>query len=112
MTIERLRDQTDIEIYRAGGPGGQHRNKTQNAVRLLHRPTGLRASASERRSLHENLEVAFERLAQKIEAQQAEARRAPRVPTRPGRSAKRRRLESKRRRGEVKRQRTRPSDDD
>ncbi len=51
---------------KCSGPGGQHRNKTETAVVLLHRPTGLSAEASERRSQAENRQVALKRLRLKL----------------------------------------------
>ena len=47
---------------KGSGPGGQHRNKVQTAVTLTHTPTGVSASASERRSQAENARVALGRL--------------------------------------------------
>jgi hypothetical protein len=62
LPIDELRDQCDETRTRRRGPGGQHRNKTETAVVLVHRPTGVTAEASERRSQAENRSMAYRRL--------------------------------------------------
>ena len=62
-----------VETFRASGPGGQHRNKTDSAVRLTHRPTGVSVTATERRSQHENRRVAMKRLRKAIALRVREA---------------------------------------
>jgi len=54
--------QCEVDRFRASGPGGQKRNKTDSAVRLRHRPTGLVGEANESRSQHENRARALRRL--------------------------------------------------
>jgi peptide chain release factor len=51
-----------FEAFRAGGPGGQHQNTTDSAVRAVHVPTGLAAIARDGRSQHRNKAAALERL--------------------------------------------------
>lgn len=51
-----------VETFRASGPGGQHRNKTDSAARITHLPTGCVAQAFESRSQHENRASALARL--------------------------------------------------
>src|SRR5438477_3062985 len=91
--LRALERDTRVEIYTGGGPGGQHRNKTQNAVRLHHAASGVTVTATERRSLEANRKAAFERLAERL-ARLNEVKR-PRKKTRPSRGAVRSRLESK-----------------
>ena len=50
------------ETMCATGPGGQHVNKTESAVRAIHVPTGMKAVARDHRSQHRNKELALKRL--------------------------------------------------
>ena len=100
---ESLERDSEITFFVAGGPGGQHRNKVASGVRLLHRPSGVVVAATERRSQSANREVAFERLAARLE--ELSARRAPRVATRPSRAARERRRTLKHHRSETKQSR-------
>jgi peptide chain release factor len=51
-----------FEAFSAGGPGGQHQNKTASAIRAVHRPTGLAVIARDGRSQHRNKASALQRL--------------------------------------------------
>jgi hypothetical protein len=54
--------QCEVDRYRASGPGGQHRNKTESAVRLRHKLTGVSAIGEDSRSQAENKAHAVRRL--------------------------------------------------
>ena len=87
-------------FFVGSGPGGQHRNKTASAVRLLHPLTGLSVTATERRSQAQNRSVALRRLRSALRALCHVPR--PRRPTRPSRAAKEKRLKAKRHRARRK----------
>lgn len=76
IEIDIKPDDILVETKRASGAGGQHINKTDSAVRMVHKPTGLVATCQNGRSQHENREEALRvlksRLYQKmIEEQEA-----------------------------------------
>ncbi|HUU22646.1 MAG TPA: alternative ribosome rescue aminoacyl-tRNA hydrolase ArfB [Phycisphaerae bacterium] len=133
--VEIPGDELWFVASRAGGPGGQHVNKTSSRVtllwdversraldpvqraRVLRRLQGrisrdgiLRVSADDERSQHRNRESARERLGALVAW--ALARRKRRLPTGPTRAARERRCDEKRRRGTIKRLRKISGHDD
>src|SRR3954451_21300142 len=47
-------DELKRDVFRSGGPGGQHQNKTESGVRYTHLPTGVAAESRSERSQHKN----------------------------------------------------------
>lgn len=99
--------QCEVETFRSSGPGGQHVNKTESAVRLRHLPTGVVVTSREERSQHRNKAICLEKLRQRIE--RLNHRPLQRVPTRIPRSAKIRSREEKLHRSKTKQLRAKPS---
>ncbi|KAJ4978149.1 hypothetical protein NE237_008929 [Protea cynaroides] len=62
LSDEELSRQCEMDTFKASGPGGQHRNKRESAVRIKHLPTGIIAQAVEDRSQHMNRASALARL--------------------------------------------------
>lgn len=100
----------DVQVFRSSGPGGQSVNTTDSAVRLVHRPTGMRVQCQRERSQLRNKRECLQRLRARLEEQMRP--QATRTATRPSRAARERRLESKRQRTRIKSLRRPPASDD
>lgn len=118
-------DEIELRFSRSSGPGGQHANTSETRVEAIfdvERSTALtehqkrrvvskagamlRAVAQDERSQWRNRELAVERLVEQLRRALHVERK--RVPTKPSKAAKERRLEEKRRRSDVKRLRRAP----
>ena len=107
---EELLSQCRVETFMSGGKGGQHQNRTESGVRLVHLPTGVVATSREERSQYRNKSTALRRLREKLE--ERNRRPKPRRPTKIPRAEKEKRLENKKQRGQKKELRKRPLPDD
>jgi protein subunit release factor B len=56
------KDDFDIQTFRSGGKGGQHQNKTESGVRIIHRASGAIGESRSERSQHQNKKLAFKHL--------------------------------------------------
>ncbi len=108
MSIDIKESDLKIEFYRASGPGGQHRNVTDSAVRIRHLPTGIVTQASERRSQAQNRQLALERLKAALEKRARKAKK--RIATKVPRGAVEKRLTEKKMTSQKKQMRASPEE--
>jgi peptide chain release factor 2 len=69
-------DELKRDVFRSGGPGGQHQNKTESGVRYTHLPTGVAAESRSERSQHKNDVNALAQLKAKLVRREEEKREA------------------------------------
>lgn len=93
ITVAVLPEPTDAQLRlrpgdlawvtcRGSGAGGQHRNKTESAVVVTHRPSGLSVRCESERSQHQNRETALALLRARLHATEVERRSAARADDR------------------------------
>src|ERR1700680_2877567 len=106
----QLEREVVVDVFRASGPGGQHVNKTESALRLTHPPSGVVVTSQDSPSQFRNRETAFERLVERLKRLNHVPKK--RVATRPSGASRQRRIETKKLRAVTKRSRARVRGDE
>ena len=107
---KELLKECNVNTFRAGGRGGQHLNKTESAVRLIHIPTGIVVTCQDERSQYRNKHKCFIQLRKKLEMLNYQD--PERIPTRKPKIAKKKILDSKKKHSIKKQLRQKPNIND
>ena len=94
-SLEKIKQEIEIDFYKSSGPGGQRKNKKETAVRIHHIPSGITVIATEYRSQAQNRELALYRLQEKLK--KLNKKKKLRIPTRISKGKREQVLENKKR---------------
>jgi peptide chain release factor 1 len=84
IQVEIRPEDIETQTFSCGGPGGQHVNKTQSGVRLIHHPTGVVAESRSERSQHKNKDICWRMLRTRIYEAKLEKEHKERAAMRKG----------------------------
>ena len=84
VEVELKNDDYRVDKFGASGPGGQHVNKTESAIRLTHHDTGIVVQCQDEKSQHKNLAKALRVLKARIYEKKREEEAAKQAETRKG----------------------------